>query len=97
MRGISIPVLMLLRSETCFAYYFCDEWKQRLMATEDHKTYIGDGQVIIKNGRILCFEGEVCYSVRRLIRDNSGVFFWSCDIVSRQHMNPHFELSGISG
>jgi hypothetical protein len=71
MSGLSIPELVLLRSEPCFAYYYCDEWRQRLMATEGFKTYVGDGQVIVKNGRILCFDGETRYSVRTLSRDNN--------------------------
>jgi hypothetical protein len=41
------------------------------MATEGFKTYVGDGQVIVKNGRILCFDGETRYSVRTLSRDNN--------------------------
>lgn len=88
MRGLSIPVLMLLRSEPCFAYYYCDEWRQRLMATEGLKTYVADGQVIVKNGCIVCFDGESRYSVRALIRDNVGVFFWSYDIVSKRSIKP---------
>jgi hypothetical protein len=84
MREISILELMLLRSEPCFAYFYCGEWRQRLIATGCRKTYVGDGQVIVKNGRILCFDGEAFYSVRTLIRDNEEVFFWSYDIVSKQ-------------
>jgi hypothetical protein len=71
MREISILELMLLRSEPCFAYYYCDEWRQRLMATEDFEKYVGDGQVIVKNGRILCLNGAF-YSARTLTRDFDG-------------------------
>jgi hypothetical protein len=87
MRELPLPVLMALRPETSFAYYFSNEWKRLLMATDARKTYVGDGQVIIKNGCILYFAEEVCYSVRTLIRDNRGVFFWSYDIVSKHFMN----------